>query len=302
MSDAELARNYILDRLSEEERLECERRFLSEPEFESLILELERDLLDDYVNSRLSDEDAAAVRQRVARDSGQRFRLRFAESLRRASIAANRQPAQPSPSGRWRALFARRPLVVYGGLAASAALAVAITIAVISRSPNRWAPTTAQAPSTASQPHASVPTPSAPSPAPAAPQIAGSTQRPYTPAATATFVLLADQQRGAGEETSISLAPGTTTLQLQLTTQEGLDHGRYRVTVTGVQGTDVFAASHLVPRAQAGRRYIDLRVPAASLPPGDYDLTLVRETPPSQPPLTFRFKLSRAQPAARSPH
>ena len=305
MSDAELARNYILDRLSDEDRAECERRFLFDPEFESLMLEQERELLDDYVNSRLSDDVTAAVRQRVVQQPGELFRLRFAEGLRRAAVAEIHPPPKESRFQRWRAQFAQRRLQVFGGFAAATALAVVIVAAMLTRPAHRTAPGTPQSASSAPQPRAVAPASSAPSQAPAGPSASGGTrtapsaQRPASPATTATFLLLADQQRGAGEETSIALKPGTTTVRLQLTTQEGLDPGTYDATVNDVRGTQTFSASHLVALEQAGRRYVELRIPTASLAPGEYALNLANEKMASQPPLTFRFQVSALSNSAR---
>jgi hypothetical protein len=307
MNDTELARNYILDRLSEEDRAECERRFLFDPEFESLLLDQERELLDDYVNLRLSDEEAAAVQLRVAQQPGHLYRLRFAESLRRAAVAEIDHTFKPSPFRRWRALLARRQFLVFGGLAASAALAIAIIVAVVIRPSRLPGPPPALSAASASQrAHTSSPANLAPSqastpPAPADSQTARSMEHLPNPGAAATFLLLADQQRGAGEETNISYKPGIETLRLQLTTQEGLDPGHYSATVTDAHGANAFSASHLVPREEAGRLYIELRIPSANLPAGEYTVTLVDEKAAPQPPLTFRFKLSTAQPDGRSP-
>ena len=72
----------------------------------------------------------------------------------------------------------------------------------------------------------------------------------------ATFVLLANQQRGDAETPKLTLKPGTTTLRLQLTTEEGLDSGSYSAIVTDAQGANILTAAHLIPRTEAARRYI----------------------------------------------
>jgi hypothetical protein len=88
MSDAMLVRNYILDRLSKEDRDECERRFLFDPNFESLMLQEEQDLLDDYVSLRLGEEEAGAIRGRAEQHPEFRLRLLLADGLRRATATA----------------------------------------------------------------------------------------------------------------------------------------------------------------------------------------------------------------------
>jgi hypothetical protein len=309
MNDAELARNYILDRLSEEERNECERRFLFDPEFELLMIEQERELLDDYVNSRLSNEESDAVLRRVAQRPGELYRLRFAESLRRAAAAPSAPlPHKRSPIERWQAFFAQRRTLFAAGTAGIAVASAVIVIALAVRAPRSLrtqqngaaagAPAHANAqPSTRSEPKQQ--TASAPSQKPV--QSAGRQIETRASSAVATFALLADEQRGAGDLPSLQLAPGVTTLRLQLTTQEGLEAGRYRVALNDAQGTKVYSASDLPALVEAGRRYVDLRIPAALVSSGDYHVDLAPESEASsQPELSFRFALT-ASPASASP-
>jgi hypothetical protein len=109
----------------------------------------------------------------------------------------------------------------------------------------------------------------------------------------ATFVLLANQQRGEGNPESIPLPAGATTLRLQLTTEEGLDAGRYNATLFDAQDTTVLHAGNLVPRTTAGRSYIDLRVPTDRIPAGAYRIELRRASADeAAPALSFRFSIA----------
>ncbi len=306
MNDAELAKNYILGRLPEEERVECEQRFLFDPGFEDLVLERERELFDDYVNLRLPEEEAAAVQREVVQQSGRLYRLRFAKSLRRASMAAANRSSRPSPLRRWRSLLARRQIIVFGGLTITAALAIAMFVAVATRSHRHPLSLPAQSAANALRQPAHASAPTSPAPSGAADGSTATGRQSVRPAqgspataATATFLLLADQQRGAIEETSIALKRGVTTLRLQLTTQEGLDPGHYSATLADAQGAQTFSAYHLAPREEGGRRYVEIGVPAAKLPGGGYSVTLLNENASSQP-LTFRFALA-ASPSAENP-
>jgi hypothetical protein len=289
MNDAELARNYILDRLPEEDRDACERRFLFDPEFESILIEQEHALLDDYVNLRLSEEDAAAVLRRVAQEPGQLYRLRFAESLKRAAAAsADAANRKPSLFHRWLSLFGRHQAVWLGGAAGVAALALIIAVAVRTR---HVRPLPNQTQSAAQIP----PAPPRQQPAASTPGSAPKQHPPIrpAPATMATLVLLANQQRGEGEESTVIVPPGVEVIRLQLTTEEGLPAGNYSATVSSANDAKVFAASHLSARTESGRRYIDLRIPAPRLSSGSYSVELVRESD-SQPPagLSYRFTLT----------
>ena len=285
MNDAELARNYILDRLPEEERDACERRFLFDPDFETVMLEQERALLDDYVNSRLGQEDARTVLHRVAQEPGRLYRLRFAESLKHAAAASASQAGREPSRGRpWRSIVSRRPWAWFGGMACAAALAAALIVAVAIRSRSAQ-----PAVNPADAAHASAPAPSAPQPA--APQVTQQqSAASHASASIATFALLASQQRGEAGIPTLSVMPGVDTIRLQLTTQDGLESGRYTAAVSGAQGAAVLSALNLVPKTESGRRYVDLRIPAAKLPAGEYAIDLTRESS-SAPALSFRFQL-----------
>lgn len=294
MNDAELARNYILDRLSDEDRDECERRFLFDPEFETTMLEQERALLDDYVNLRLSGEDAEAVLRRVAQEPGHLYRLRIAEGLKRAAETVSQTAeSNPSPSlvSRWRALFAPRNRAWFGGLAAAAALAIVAAVSLNLR--HRAAPIQPD------RPLAAAPAPANP-PAQyqdgqhAKPSIAPPPRQMESNAASmATFVLLASEQRGAGDGTEVVLKPGIETLRLQLTTEEGLESGRYTATVADSHEATVFSAGGLATRTEGGRRYVDLRIPSARLAAGAYTVDLARSASDALT-LSFHFNLATA--------
>jgi hypothetical protein len=307
MDLAELARNYILDRLSEEDRDECERRFLFDAGFEQLMLEQERALLDDYVNLRLSNDEADAVLRRVAQQPGQLFRLRFAESLKRAALAAATVKERKTTAlGRLRAALARRQFVWIGGIAGMATLAAALVLAISTWHSSRRTPAlpnqaASRAPApTAPQPGGATPTavPAAPAPIP---QPSGERPAPSASTAIATFVLLADEQRGEGEVTAIAIPAEAKQVRLQLTTEEGLEPGLYSAAVMNAQGASVFTAPRLAPSIQSGQRYVQLDIPAARLAPGNYSIDLTRPPDsPAAPAIGFRFAVSTA-PAPANP-
>jgi len=286
MNDAELARNYILNRLADEDRDECERRFLFDPEFETTMLEQECALLDDYVNSRLNGEDAQAVLRRVAQEPGRLYRLRIAEGLKHAAEAAETNPPEPAAAPRDRGNFATRRFAWFGGLAAAAAVAIA---AIVGVNLHRGSGAAKPNPSIAAAPAAPNPAPRNQEAQPAKP--APAQQPQASPASMATFVLLASEERGESDGTTVKLKPNVAVLRLQLTTQEGLTAGRYWATVSNAGGAAVFKVAHMPTRTEAGRRYIDLRIPAANLGAGDYTIALAQDTA-AAPALSFHFKLT----------
>jgi hypothetical protein len=290
MNDVELARNYILDRLSDEQRDECERRFLFDPDFETLMLEQERALLDDYVHMRLSGEEAEAVLRRVAQEPGHLYRLRIAEGLKQAT---ERTPPTEERNSLWmslrRGLFIDSKFAWFGGVAAAAAFVIVAIIAVgfrqhpaLKQPDQRLAAAHTPVPSTSSGQDRQQSTPSAP-------------VRPEQPKAAAismaTVVLLADESRGQGDAAAVSIGARVDVLRLQLTTQEGLDAGRYTAILSNAHNVQVFSADHLPTLSEAGRHYVDLRVPVSRLTSGNYSIGLTQESSDA-PALSFRFILT----------
>jgi len=294
MNDAELARNYILDRLSEEDREACERRFLFDSEFELVMLEQEHALLDDYVNLRLSDEDSQTVLRRVAQEPGRLYRLRFAEGLKlAAAVAAETNAFEADRAPRRLILFRRHQLAWFGGLAGAAALAALIFAAMHIEhhaiAPSRQAASSALPQPALSGGHGTPRIPASSSASTHAGSAKTESQHRSAPSSMATFVLLADESRGEAGSTAIPLKQNVDLVRLQLTSQEGLDPGHYSATVRDAGGRVIFQAAHMLAQTEAGRRYIDLRIPAVALGAGDYTIDLARDAP-GTPALSFRFR------------
>jgi hypothetical protein len=353
MSDAELARNYILNRLSEEEREECERRFLADPDFESLMLEQERDLLDGYAARRLPVDEASAVRRRAAASPAFLLRLRVAQGLQRAMVraahqAAGRATAQMGTEGmrrrepRLRTVFPITRRGMPQSVAAAGLLAACgILTVTLWRSQHPVSPAThaglaragsvspAPVPASEAKDAATNPAknPFLPGAGPVPGMPAGSPSAKHAAAAksdaanatgreaagamtrdgsrhsataatdtTATFLLLANQQRGEIEATTLRFNPAIATVRLQITTEDGLDPVPYTVAISAADGTKSFVSSHLTTSTRGSLRYVDLRLPAAQLPNGSYTLELTAETQnPAQAQTAFRFRLNVAR-------
>jgi len=313
MTDRQLARDYILDRLSAEDRDACERRFLFDPDFEAIMLEEERDVADDYANHLLEGNAIRSVRRRAARVPEFSFRLQFAQALRRA-IGSDAFEPQPSFFTRLRAAMVPRPPIppiLVGALSGIGLMVVAAALVMLPS----WR-RQALAPPPAQALHAPAASPSAhPTQRASTPRLAAQSDRSDTPlevaagrsvpapptaaastaaASTASFVLLADQQRGEQQAPVITLPPAIRHMRLQLTSEEGLETGRYTAVVSDAQGNAVATLPHLHTRQQAGRRFVWLPLDGSSLDAGEYVVELKQEIGASAPSLLhYRFSLVR---------
>ncbi len=290
--DLELARDFILGRLSDREADECERRFLFEPQFEALVLSQEADLMDAYVAQRLTSEEALALDRWAEHDPRRAFRLAFAEGLHRAARAedASRSSSIAMLDSLRSSNSRRRPRVIFG----LAGLGAACLLAILFLGPARYLRHTkgvvAQPNGIASQP-VLAPQPSGSTAQSNSSHAAASEGLHAEASAVATFLLLPNEQRGATGGTVIT-PPGTVSrIHLQLTSEEGLASGLYHANLRHAAGESVWSASHLGTRGEALHRYVLIRVAAANLSPGEYELELVPESAAGQVSLSYRFSV-----------
>jgi len=82
-SDEDLAKNYLLRRLPEAERMKAQERLLADEEFHTCLLAVEEDLLDLYARNLLEEEDRKQVEEHLVAVWGGE-RLAFARAFAKA--------------------------------------------------------------------------------------------------------------------------------------------------------------------------------------------------------------------------
>ena len=125
----ETVREYLLDRVSDETKLEgIEERLFTDEEFCSQVALAEDDLINDYVFGRLNDTDAESFRVTLASNPDRSFKLELTQALREKALARKLTPATDKPSllAALKAFF-RQPM--YAG--AFAVLLVAVLISIV---------------------------------------------------------------------------------------------------------------------------------------------------------------------------
>ncbi len=133
-----LIRRYLLAAVSEEEREQVETRLMTDDDFFQQISLIEDELIDQYLDGDLAQADQRRFAEFFLRAPERQQKLRFSKALRiyAAQSAAERpRNVEPEPTAWWRSLLALfnppRPALAYAFLTSLIALAVGGPWAVI---------------------------------------------------------------------------------------------------------------------------------------------------------------------------
>ena len=172
-------REFLLGKVSDEERERIESLFLTDPHARERVLGVEQDLIEDYLEDTLTGDDRERFVSRYAQTDDQRRKLRITKSIK--DWAITKMPAEPVAVSRLRIWF--KPAFI---VPVAAVVLIAIVIAVI------WVRTNSAIERELAQLNAPTNT------------TAASVQRELSPVTV----------RGAGPQTQISAAAGVVELRL----------------------------------------------------------------------------------------
>jgi hypothetical protein len=244
-SQQEALRRYLLGELPPEEQYAFEQRLLTDEALFSDLLAEEDELIDDYVGGNLAGAQKEHFEAHFLTDPERRTRLSFARRL----LARAAQGAEESGKAR---KATRRP-ALFGAFwpprpaAAGAWLALALLAAVLTAGwygVRRWGRDDVAAPG----------------------------RRPEVVAPIFAATLSPGLSRGGGETSRLSVPADATTVQLRLTL-EGGGYARYRASLRS-EGAELLSDDALAPESAGGDSYVTLNLPAALMPPGDYQVAL----------------------------
>jgi len=136
MTDA-LLREFLLGKVDEEERERIEGLFLTDSQARERILSAEQDLIEDYLENSLTEEDKELFLQRFGQTSAQHRQLQINQSVKdwalREAASTHTVSAQVSTSSRVRDLFRRRPAFVIPVVVAAMILITVVAVWLSSR-------------------------------------------------------------------------------------------------------------------------------------------------------------------------
>jgi hypothetical protein len=276
ISDDVLSR-YLLGDLSEEETARVEREFFADDELFDRLETLDEVLTEDYLSGSLDPAVRAKLDRQLEASPARRERVEFARLLKDRSGRSGQEPvsrgAPTTLSGpaRWPAYTA----------AAAAALALAGLVwlfsvdAVLRRKSaedERLRAALEQRIAGLERSRQAVPS-GAPIPSTGA--------SPVEPAPrdlkVTTFLLTSGLTRGRSEGNRLVVPADADLVRLDLAL-ETVQTRNYRAAISKPEGDVIWSREGLQPRTVKGASVVALLVPAASLPPGDYILSLETRT------------------------
>ena len=130
IDDASL-REFLLGKVSDEDRGRVEDLFLTDSHAKERVLGVEQDLIEDYLEGMLSEEDSERFVSRYAQTEEQRRRLRITKSIKDWAIAESASTVPAKGSG-FRAWFGFRPVFVIP-IAATALIVIVVAAVWLNR-------------------------------------------------------------------------------------------------------------------------------------------------------------------------
>lgn len=282
LNNEELAKRFLLGKVSETERAEIEDSFLAQDDSYQQLLIAEDDLIDAYVRGELPAPERELFERWLLASQHLRERVEFAQTLFN-SVSGKAVPARvpDRPVSWWRSLarafITRRPALGFAFAAALLVIVLGGLWLLTDRRLSRPSPEQAKA----IQPTPVTPRESSTPNAPAEAQQARNEERtparetptPTRPAPLiATFTLVPGLVRGENDAGALAVPAGATEVRLRLTL-EGERYSKYRATVSTPEGRTVWSIE--VTNAPSMKStYLTASIPADLLKNGDYVLDL----------------------------
>jgi hypothetical protein len=258
-------RRYLLGDPSqpEEERSAIELAYLKNTGRYKDLLEIEDELVDEYVFGRLREEEAALFQNSLKKSSRWRKKVELATALREYA-------GQRSTTASERAFFGIPMSYRIAAACGVCVLVVAAVLTVYSIRTSRFirpAPTIAK-----TEPTSNLQTPPQEIPRVPVPRQVPPAQ-PTSPTPVLSFVLIPDLVRGNAEQTQVALSRGRQVVQLRMERADE-PYTRYEATVSTPEGQNIFHDANLQPRRAGGKTSVTLALSSELLRPGVYILNL----------------------------
>ena len=256
----DMARRFLLGAVDDSERQQIETLFMTDPETEEAILSAEDELLEDYLEGNLSESDSARFCQQYAAGTRQQRKLRITASIREFALSgAQRSKAGASAienavgftSVSW---FRERRFIP---IAATLIVLVIAAIWLIQWNNQRMREVSSRLALERELTDLNSP--------------AGLTQEHPQ---MLTVVLPPVSLRGVNRRSEVMSRSEYPVLELHLLSTQKSESQRYTAVVRRVGETDAFTLENLHAEKSSDGNVIRLRLPAKSLPPGHYEISL----------------------------
>jgi hypothetical protein len=273
----EVLNKYLLGDLSEEETANVERAFFEDDEVFDRLEALDEALTEDYLTGSLDPAVRAKFDLRLEASPSRREKVELARLLLERPSRGGREPVRPDPAAvpsgaaRWPAHVA----------AAAAALALAGLLWLFSVDAALRKKSVEDSRQRAELEQRIAGLEHSRQAGPSRPATPSSGAGPVEPAPrdlkVASFLLTSGLTRGLSQGNRLVVPADADLVRLDLAL-ETVQSGIFRVEVSKPEGGVVWSREGLQSRKVKGASTVPLLVPAVSLPPGDYILTLESKT------------------------
>ena len=278
MTDRGLMRRYLLGTASPDERTTLEDKYLRDTGAFEELTAAENDLIDSYTRGKLSDIEKVEFEKRYLTSPKGRSRVSFSRALAELSAQPHQTNSAPTPSF-WQgilAFFQPRSPVFRWGFAAVCAVALVAAIGSLRVIHNRNLQARLGSQQTNSQTQVNIATqPNAQTPGGTGRTEIAKTETPLLGEFTLQLNSGISRTFGSGAPKPFVVPPGTSWLNLQLGLDDD-DHSGYVVSVETPEGVEIRRVEGLNSRTRSGRKIIVVRVPARLIPAGDYVVDVKR--------------------------
>jgi hypothetical protein len=283
MSDRQLMNRYLLGRLSPDEQIAFENRYVSDSaEFEELT-EVENDLIDSYVRGTIPSADKDEFEKRYLGSERQRAKTHFARALAEIARESDSMESIKMPSVRERfiMMWTRSHVLRPQWAAVAGIVALALAFGSYHWMHNRDLQAEMHQPKAVPGVAVKPPAMAVPGPASPAPPSAGDDSgieiaKNEAPALNEFTMRLSPgiQRGGVAKANDFIVPPQASRLRFQLSLDND-DHTRYAAEIETADGTKVKRVEALGKESVRGRQSVIMRIPSSLIPAGDYVIKLV---------------------------
>jgi hypothetical protein len=254
MTDA-LVREFLLGKLTDEERERIENLFLTDPQTKERVLTLEDDLIEEYLEDNLTEADKERFLARYAQTDEQRRKLRITKTIKDWAVTQAKAPQTAAATvAIWNRLWTRLRLKPAFAVPIAVTIVIAIVLAVV------WLNSQMER-----RKHLAVEQELA--------QLNSPPSLRETPPNMISFELRSVNVRSDKPERGINRGADTQIIEMRLLLMQTERYPMYQAQVRRIGDTKSFSIPNLQPENDGGYR-IRIRLPARLLRRGSYQIQL----------------------------
>lgn len=277
MTDQDSMKRHLLGRASPEERVDFENTYLADPGMFEELVEAENDLIDAYARGQLSETERQEFERRYLSSEKRRARVQYAAAL--AELSREGQSALPfERSGffeRWGLPFRQHRVSLQWALSLGV-VAIVLAVGWVKVSHDRAMLARVTKPSVRPAEQA---LPQSGKGAQSGGNALGEdlAQNAAPPLEEFTVRLIPGVVRSTGAESKAFPPPKTPWVRLRLALDSD-DHGPFTVSVETAEGRLVQRVEGLTSRTLSRKQVVDVRISSHLIPSGDYIVRLSEKT------------------------